>query len=62
LHVPVGKVSFETQKLYENMAALMEAVRKSRPPSAKGSFVRKVTLTSTMGPGIRVDPNEALAM
>jgi large subunit ribosomal protein L1 len=62
LHVPLGKVSFETQKLYENMAALMEAVRKSRPSSAKGSFVRKVTLTSTMGPGIHVDPNAALAM
>jgi large subunit ribosomal protein L1 len=62
LHVPLGKASFETQKLYENMAALMEAVRKSRPASAKGSFVRKVTVTSTMGPGIRVDPNAALAM
>jgi large subunit ribosomal protein L1 len=62
LHVPLGKASFETQKLYENMAALMEAVRKSRPASSKGSFVRKVTLTSTMGPGIRVDPNAAQAM
>ncbi|HLC04686.1 MAG TPA: 50S ribosomal protein L1 [Anaerolineales bacterium] len=62
LHVPLGKVSFETQKLYENMAALMEAVRKSKPASSKGIFVRKVTLTSTMAPGIRVDPNAALAM
>lgn len=62
LHVPLGKASFETQQLYENMAALMEAVRKSKPASSKGTFVRKVTLTSTMGPGIRVDPNAALAM
>jgi large subunit ribosomal protein L1 len=62
LHVPMGKASFETDKLYGNMAALMEAVRKARPASAKGSFVRKVTVTSTMGPGIHVDPNSAQAM
>lgn len=57
LHMPIGKASFETQKLYENMAALMESIMKARPASAKGAFIRKVTLTSTMGPGIRVDPN-----
>lgn len=62
LHVPIGKASFETQKLYENMAALIEAVRRARPPSAKGTFMRKITVASTMGPGIRVDPNAALAM
>ncbi|HSB89406.1 MAG TPA: 50S ribosomal protein L1 [Anaerolineales bacterium] len=62
LHVPMGKASFDTDKLYGNMAALMEAVRKARPASAKGSFVRKVTVTSTMGPGIHVDPNSAQAM
>jgi large subunit ribosomal protein L1 len=44
------------------MATLMESIRKSRPPSAKGSLVRRVTVTSTMGPGIRVDPNAAQAM
>ncbi len=62
LHMPIGKASFETQKLYENMAALMEAIIKARPASAKGTFIRRVTLTSTMGPGIRVDPNAAQAM
>jgi large subunit ribosomal protein L1 len=62
LHVPMGKASFDTDKLYGNMAALMEAVRKARPASAKGSFVRKVTVTSTMGPGIHVEPNSAQAM
>ena len=62
LHIPIGKASFETQKLYENMAALMESIIKARPPSAKGVFIRKVTLTSTMGPGIWVDPNAAQAM
>ncbi|MEX0787187.1 MAG: 50S ribosomal protein L1 [Anaerolineales bacterium] len=57
LHVPIGKASFEAQNLYENFAALMEAVRRTRPAGAKGIFMRTVTLTSTMGPGVRVDPN-----
>jgi len=62
LHVPIGKASFETQHLVENFAALMEAVRHARPASAKGAYVRKVTVTTTMGPGIKVDPTTALAM
>lgn len=62
LHIPLGKVSFETQKLYENMAALMEAIRKARPAASKGTYIRRVTVTSTMGPGIKVDPAQALAM
>ena len=56
LHVPIGKVSFDQNKLYENLAALMDAVKKARPTAAKGSFIKRVTLTSTMGPGIRIDP------
>ncbi len=62
LHVPVGKVSFPTEDLVENMAAVMEMIVKSRPPAAKGRFIRKVTVCSTMGPGIRVDPAAAMAM
>jgi large subunit ribosomal protein L1 len=62
IHVPIGKASFEAEKLYENMAALMEVVKRARPASAKGTYLRKITLTTTMGPGIRVDPNEAEAM
>lgn len=62
LHVPIGKVSFDTQHLVENMAALMDAVRRARPASAKGAYVRKVTVSTTMGPGIHVDANAALAM
>jgi large subunit ribosomal protein L1 len=62
LHVPIGKVSFEAQQLYENMAALMEAIKRSRPASAKGVFIRRLTLSSTMGPGVPVDVNAALAM
>ncbi len=62
IHVPIGKASFAPEKLYENLAALMEVVKKARPAAAKGTYIRKVTLTTTMGPGIRVDPVEAQAM
>ena len=62
LHVPLGKVSFETKKLYDNMATVMEAIKKAKPAGAKGVYVRKVTVTSTMGPGIGVDPNAAQSM
>ncbi|WP_119072796.1 50S ribosomal protein L1 [Aggregatilinea lenta] len=62
LHVPIGKVSFSEDQLRDNMAAVMDAVRRARPGSAKGTYVRRVVLSSTMAPGIRVDPNTALAM
>ena len=62
LHVPIGKVSFDEKKLYENMAALMEAVKKARPASAKGTYLRRIVVTNTMGPGIKVDPILAQAM
>ncbi len=62
LHVPIGKISFDLDKLYENMAALMDAVRKAKPSGAKGSFIRRVTITSTMSPGIKVDTYQAQSM
>ncbi len=62
IHVPIGKVSFELDKLYENMAALMDAIRKSRPAAAKGSFIRKITIATTMGPGIKIDSAAAQSM
>jgi len=62
IHVPLGKVSFTTDQLYENMAALMNAIKKARPAAAKGSYVKKIAVTSTMGPGVKVDPYQALAM
>lgn len=62
LHVPIGKASFDQTKLYENLAALMEAVKKARPAAAKGTFIKRLTLTTTMGPGIKVDPIQAQAM
>jgi large subunit ribosomal protein L1 len=62
LHVPIGKTSFEIDKLYENLAALMDGVKKARPPAAKGTYIRRVTITTTMGPGIKIDPDQAQSM
>jgi large subunit ribosomal protein L1 len=62
LHVPIGKVSFSEKQLYDNMAALMDAVKKSRPAAAKGTFIRRVTIATTMGPGIKLDPAQAQSM
>lgn len=62
IHVPLGKVSFPVEKLYENLAALMNAIKKARPAAAKGSYIRRVTITTTMGPGIRVDASQAQNM
>jgi large subunit ribosomal protein L1 len=57
LHVPVGKVSFPQDKLAENLSSFLDAVKKAKPAAAKGNFVRRITVTATMGPGIRLDPN-----
>jgi large subunit ribosomal protein L1 len=62
LHIPVGKVSFDKEKLYENLAALMEAIKKARPAASKGIYIRRVTLTTTMGPGIKIDPAQSQSM
>lgn len=62
LHVGVGKVNFTPQQIYENIAALMDTLKIARPSGAKGTYVRSVTFTTTMGPGIRVNPTEAQAM
>jgi large subunit ribosomal protein L1 len=58
IHVSVGKVSFSADQLYENFAALMEAVHKARPAGAKGEYIKRITLTTTMGPGIKVSPGD----
>ena len=56
IHCPIGKVSFGTEKLNENLTALMEAINKAKPAAAKGTYVRSLYLSSTMGPGVRVNP------
>ncbi len=62
MHVPIGKVSFPKENLMDNLTALMEAVLKVKPAAAKGQYIRKITLTTTMGPGIKVDMAEAQAL
>jgi large subunit ribosomal protein L1 len=62
VHVSIGKTSFEVEQLFANFAALMAAIRKARPAAAKGAYIRKIVITSTMGPGVKVDVAQALAM
>ena len=56
IHVPVGKVSFGGEKLTENFAALMDAIVKAKPAAAKGQYLKSIAVTSTMGPGVKVNP------
>lgn len=58
VHVPVGKVSFEEEKLAENIKTVIEALIKAKPPAAKGTYLRGVAVSSTMGPGIRLAPQQ----
>ncbi|MDR0928329.1 MAG: 50S ribosomal protein L1, partial [Oscillospiraceae bacterium] len=56
IHCPIGKKSFEDSKLMENLQVLMDAVNKAKPAAAKGTYLRSIVLSSTMGPGIKVNP------
>jgi large subunit ribosomal protein L1 len=56
VHLPIGKRSFDERALLENYAALVEEIVRAKPAAAKGRYIRQITLTTTMGPGIRVDP------
>jgi large subunit ribosomal protein L1 len=62
IHVPVGKVSFERSRIMENVRAVLDEVQRAKPASAKGKYVRGVALSTTMGPGIKVDPNPLRAL
>jgi large subunit ribosomal protein L1 len=55
VHVLVGKVSFDATKLYDNAVTILESIMKAKPASAKGTYMKTVTVSSTMGPGIRID-------
>ena len=56
IHTPIGKVSFGTEKLTENFNALLGAIIKAKPAAAKGQYLRSVTVASTMGPGVKINP------
>ncbi|WP_374685733.1 50S ribosomal protein L1 [Promineifilum sp.] len=59
IHVPIGKASFTEEQLMENLNAFMGAVKRARPAAAKGTYIQRVTMANTMGPGIKLDPVEA---
>ena len=59
LQAPVGKISFDPEKLEENVSALLDAVKRLKPSTSKGSYLRGCTLSSSMGPGLKVDPQAA---
>jgi large subunit ribosomal protein L1 len=62
IHVPIGKVSFEEAALAENMGMLVSEIVKAKPTGGKGVFIKTITMTTTMGPGIKLDPTPTLAM
>ena len=62
IHCPIGKVSFSEKQLFENLAALMDAIKRARPSAAKGNYIKRVTLTTTMGPGIKLDLSQVQSM
>jgi len=61
IHTIVGKAQFDEQQLLENVSALLDAIVRAKPSAAKGTYLKSVTLTSTMGPGVKVDPNRVKA-
>jgi large subunit ribosomal protein L1 len=61
IHTIVGKAQFDEAQLLENVSALLDAIVRAKPAAAKGAYLRSVTLTSTMGPGVKVDPNRVKA-
>ena len=60
IHCPIGKVSFGTEKLHDNFHTLLEAIVRAKPSAAKGQYLKSVTITSTMGPGIKINQQKAL--
>jgi large subunit ribosomal protein L1 len=61
IHAPIGKKSFDTAKLVDNAAAILGAILKAKPAASKGTYMKKITVSSTMGPGIRIDPSNVSA-
>jgi len=61
VHAPIGKVSFETEKLTENLRTLVEALIRAKPAAAKGQYLKGIALSSTMGPGVKVNPAKVVS-
>ncbi|MCU1354765.1 MAG: ribosomal protein, partial [Acidimicrobiales bacterium] len=57
MHVPLGKVSFEPQALEDNFRAVLDELQRAKPASAKGRYIRKISVSPTMGPSVKVDTN-----
>ena len=60
VHVPIGKTSFGAEKLADNFHTLMEAIVKAKPAAAKGQYLKSVSVSSTMGPGVKINPTKVL--
>ncbi len=61
IHAPIGKVSFDDSKLAENLEAIYDVVQKAKPSSAKGTYIKSLNVTTTMGPAVKVDPTKVVA-
>ncbi|MBT2572143.1 50S ribosomal protein L1 [Planococcus sp. ISL-110] len=61
IHAPIGKVSFDDSKLAENLEAIYDVVQKAKPSSAKGTYIKSLNVTTTMGPAVKVDPSKVVA-
>jgi large subunit ribosomal protein L1 len=61
VHAPIGKVSFDVEKLQGNLVAIVEALVKAKPSAAKGTYIKKISLSSTMGPGVNLDISDVTA-
>ena len=57
MHVPVGKVSFPVESLVQNYGAVLDEIQQAKPPSAKGRYLKGITTSSTMGPGVKISPD-----
>jgi large subunit ribosomal protein L1 len=62
IHVPLGKVSFEVDKLMDNLTAVIEAISRAKPAGAKGQYIKTASLTTTMGPGVKLDLKPTLSL
>ena len=61
IHAPFGKASFTEEQLLDNLQVILDSLKRARPASSKGAYMKSLTLVNTMGPGIKVDPSEALS-